>query len=445
VAGRTQDTAGGALLLHPVCAAGVARGKRAGINGEVVGVLPLLQNLFFLFKELLRVPFDLLARTKRRIYEVSRVVDAPKAVAWDVVSAHKIRLEGPPPMELDTDPDPARPGVFTGSCSYGDKRLKFAYQILAETPGEALTLRLLTDECDPVYRVGEDYIGAVAVSGDDRQSAITECCELTHTRLSTRLLMPLTVLRSLYSLKRTAEVRAGRRRRDWTDQVTSAALTGALTLASFSAIFDMSIAVMLLVVVLLHELGHVIAMRWVGIPVRGIYFIPFFGGVAVGDGFGKTEAARGFVALMGPAASMLTTGLFLWLSLQNADPFLSDFALLSAAVNGLNLLPILPLDGGRILQALTSRLSPRGGRAVHGAMLLLGLGLAVWIRDYLLMALILLVAPGVLSMRANSLHKATPLTRGESALLTCAYVATLAFYVGVMVRIWNDAFAAGGP
>ncbi|WP_423415744.1 site-2 protease family protein [Hyphomicrobium sp. B1] len=407
-------------------------------------MLPLLQNLLFLIIELLRVPFDLVVGTKRRIYEVSRFVDAPKTVAWNVVSAHKIKLEGPPPMELDTEPDPARPGVFTGTCQYNDKRLKFAYQILAETPGEAMTLRLLADECDPIYQVGDDYIGAVAVAGDDRQSVITECCELTHTRISTRLLMPLTVLRSLYSLKRTAEARAGRHGRNFGDQLTSAAITGALTFASFSALFDMSTAVILLLVVLLHELGHVLAMRWVGIPVRGIYFIPFFGGVAVGEGFGKSEAVRGFVALMGPAGSMLTTGIFFWLSLQNDDPFLADLVLLSAVVNGLNLLPILPLDGGRILQALTSRLSPRGARAIHGALLLVGVGLAAWFGDYLLMALILLIAPGVLSKQTYALNQVMPLTRREMAWLVCGYGATLLFYIGVAERTWNTPLVAGG-
>ncbi|MBS0252457.1 MAG: site-2 protease family protein [Proteobacteria bacterium] len=407
-------------------------------------MLPLLQNFLFLIIELVRVPFDLVVGTKRRIYEVSRVVDAPKTVTWNVVSAHKITLEGPPPMRLDTEPDPARPGVFTGTCQYNDKRLQFAYQILAETPGEALTLRLLTDECDPIYRIGEDYIGAVAVAGDESRSVITECCELTHTKISTRFLMPLTVLRSLYSLKRTAETRAGRRGRGFSDQLTSAVITGALTFASFSALFDMSTAVILLLVVLLHELGHVLAMRWVGIPVRGIYFIPFFGGVAVGEGFGKSEAARAFVALMGPAASMMTTGLFLWLSLQNDDPFLADLALLSAVVNGLNLLPILPLDGGRILQALTSRLSPRRARAIHGAMLLGGVGLAAWFGDYLLMALILLIAPGVLSKQTYALNLGTPMTRRETAWLICGYGATFLFYIGVAERIWNTPLVAGG-
>jgi Zn-dependent protease len=185
-------------------------------------------------------------------------------------------------------------------------------------------------------------------------------------------------------------------------------------------------------------------MRWVGIPVRGIYFIPFFGGVAVGEGFGKSDAVRGFVALMGPAGSMLTTGIFFWLSLQNDDPFLADLVLLSAVVNGLNLLPILPLDGGRILQALTSRLSPRGARAIHGALLLVGVGLAAWFGDYLLMALILLIAPGVLSKQTYALNQVMPLTRREMAWLVCGYGATLLFYIGVAERIWNTPLVAGG-
>lgn len=411
---------------------------------RVIGLPPLLQNLFFLFKELLRVPFDVLAGTQRRVYLISRAVEAPKDTIWSVASANKIKLEGPPPMELDTEPDPARPGVFTGTCRYGDKPLRFAYQVLDEKPGEALTLRLLMDECDPVYRFGDDYIGAVAVSGDDRRSVITESCELTHTKFVTRLLMPLTVLRSLYSLKRTAETRAGRRERSQSDQIRNALLTGALTFASFYAIFDLSIAAMLLAVVFLHELGHVIAMRWAGIPVRGIYFIPFFGGVAVGDGFGKSEAARGFIALMGPAASMLTTGLFMWLSFQNSEPFLSDLAIMSAAVNGFNLLPIVPLDGGRVLQALTSRLSPRGARAIHALTLLIGVGLAAIIQDFLLMGLIILIAPSVLSVKVSAFHKPTPLSASEMAWLASGYIATFVFYIAVTLRLWNEAMAAGG-
>lgn len=399
---------------------------------------PFVGYLTFLLKELLRVPFDLIAGVKRRIYVISSDVNAPKDVSWAVISAHKIKLESTPPMELDTEPDPLRPGVFSGVCRVGERTLPFAYQVLDERPGEAMMLRLLLNECDPIYRLGEDYVGAVAVAGDDRRSTITNTCELTHTKVLPRLVLPLSLLRGSLSLKRTAEVRAGNGQRTPGDQIKSALITGALTFASFFALFGGSFAAGLLVVILLHELGHVIAMRWAGIPVRGIYFVPFFGGVAVGESLGTSEITRGFVALMGPAFSIVTTILFAFLSFQSSEPFLGDLALLSALLNGFNLLPILPLDGGRVLQALTSRIGQRTGRVIHALMLCIGIGLALIFGDYLLMAVMLLIAPAVLSTAPSSTAKLAPLTRSEFAWLSAGYAATLIFYVAVAVRLWNE-------
>jgi Zn-dependent protease len=401
-------------------------------------VLPLFANVAFLFKELLRIPFDVMAGIERRIYVLSSVVNAPKDICWSVVSAHKIKLESTPPMELDTEPDPLRPGVFSGVCRFGDRALPFAYQVLEERPGEAIMLRLLMSECDPVYRLGEDYVGAVAVSGDDKQATITNSCELTHRKFSTRLIMPLTILRGSQSLKRTAEIRAGNSHRTPADQIKSAGITGALTFASFFALFGGSIAASLLAVIFIHELGHIIAMRWAGIPVRGIYFVPFFGGVAVGENFGTAEVTRGFVALMGPAFSMLTTVLFVFLSNQSNDPFLADLALVSAMLNGFNLLPVLPLDGGRILQALTSRIAPHAARIVHAITLCIGIGLAALSGDYLLLGLIVLITPAVLSTAARGTSTLRPLSLNELGWLTAGYAATATFYVTVALNLWNE-------
>jgi Zn-dependent protease len=267
---------------------------------------------------------------------------------------------------------------------------------------------------------------------------ITNRCELTHTKFSTRLIMPFTALRGIQSLKRTAEVRAGNNDRTPMDQVRNALLTGALTFASFFALFGGSIAASLLIVILLHELGHVIAMRWVGIPVRGIYFVPFFGGVAVGESLGATEATRGFVALMGPAFSMLTTLVCIFLSYQSRDPFISDLALLSALLNGFNLLPILPLDGGHVLQAMTSRLTPGMARAVTTLTFCIGIGLAITFSDYLLLIILLLIAPSILKPAAGDAARLLPLSNAELGWLSAGYLATIAFYVAVTLKVWNE-------
>src|SRR6185312_9313936 len=96
---------------------------------------------------------------------------------------------------------------------------------------------------------------------------------------------------------------------------------------------------------------------------------------------------------------ILTTSIFALLSFQNDDPFLADLALVSAMLNGFNLLPILPLDGGRVLQALTSPIAPGVARIVQAIMLCAGIGLAAVFGDYLLMLLFLLIAPVICARR----------------------------------------------
>ncbi len=179
-------------------------------------------------------------------------------------------------------------------------------------------------------------------------------------------------------------------------------------------------------------------MRWAGIPVRGIYFVPFFGGVAIGDGLAKSEATRGFVALMGPAFSMLTTALFSLLSLQDHEPFLADLSLMSALLNGFNLLPILPLDGGQVLKSLMSRMPPGSTRIVQGIALAIGGVLAAAAGDYLLLVLFLLVAPGVLTTKPPVVAPPAPLSGSETMWLASGYLATLAFYLAVISNLWSD-------
>jgi Zn-dependent protease len=402
-----------------------------------VGTVPqFIFNILFLIKELLRIPYDILSGTRRRRYMMEFDVNAPKDVTWAVASAHKIKLEGFPSLEVDTEPDTSRPGVFTGHYRMNDKQFNFSYRVLEERPGEAITLEVIQQESDRIFNYGQNWICSVAIAGNEAASTLITSYDLTHTRVGTRLTVPLGLLQSTSRIKRTAEVRAGTWALSANAQIKNALITGALTFASFFAMFGMSAAAILIGLILIHEFGHVIAMRWLGIPVRGIYFVPFFGGVAIGDGAAKTEAARGLVAIMGPACSVLTTALFLAVPAEDQHGLPQQMAMMSALLNGFNLLPMLPLDGGHVAQALLSRF---GGSLMRGFRILTGfagISLALWIGDFVLLALLLLLTPSMMK-QTEPAYRLPELTNSEFALLAAAYAATIVFYGSVISKLWG--------
>jgi stage IV sporulation protein FB len=116
----------------------------------------------------------------------------------------------------------------------------------------------------------------------------------------------------------------------------------------------------LFVVVMIHELGHIAAARSYGWRILKLELLPF-GGVAETDEWGTSPALEELVvALAGPfhhiwmvLLSFLFYEVGLW-SKEWSDYFIRG----NLMIAGFNLLPIHPLDGGRILQALLSYVMP---------------------------------------------------------------------------------------
>lgn len=104
--------------------------------------------------------------------------------------------------------------------------------------------------------------------------------------------------------------------------------------------------------VLLHEYGHVLGAKFYGINTRSVTMLPL-GGIASLERMPKDSTQELVIALSGPAVNFI---LGIW-----SLPFalltwgLTDFFLMFAVVNGVllffNLLPIFPMDGGRVLRA----------------------------------------------------------------------------------------------
>ena len=125
-----------------------------------------------------------------------------------------------------------------------------------------------------------------------------------------------------------------------------------VSIAAYSFVFGWTFAIGFVVLLLVHEMGHVIALRREGIKASPPMSIPFLGAVISARSLGDNALAEARVGLAGPilgsvgaAACILVwhvTGNDLWRALAFTGFFLNLF----------NLLPVIPLDGGRAMAAM---------------------------------------------------------------------------------------------
>jgi Zn-dependent protease len=142
-----------------------------------------------------------------------------------------------------------------------------------------------------------------------------------------------------------------------------------------------------------HEVSHSLVARRFGITVNGITLF-LFGGVAEIEGEVPTPTREFAVALAGPATSIAIAGVAALLASAasalgwaGAEGVLVTLAVVNLGVGVFNLLPGLPLDGGRILRAglwratgsfeRATRVAAAGGRVLAALVVALGVAVAI--------------------------------------------------------------------
>ncbi len=126
-----------------------------------------------------------------------------------------------------------------------------------------------------------------------------------------------------------------------------------VTIGAYALIAPLPFAVGLVIMILIHEMGHVFAAKLKGLPVTAPVFIPFLGALITMKKHPTDAVTEAYIAFGGPllgtvgalAAFVLGTGL--------DSPLLISIASIGFFLNLINLMPIHPLDGGRISTAVT--------------------------------------------------------------------------------------------
>ncbi|HWE32130.1 MAG TPA: site-2 protease family protein [Solirubrobacteraceae bacterium] len=125
-----------------------------------------------------------------------------------------------------------------------------------------------------------------------------------------------------------------------------------VSVAAYALLFGWTFAVGLVVLLFVHEMGHVIALRREGIKASAPTFIPFLGAIITSKSLGDNALAEARVGLAGPILGSLAGVVPLLIWHATGDPFWRALAFFAFYLNLFNLIPISPLDGGRAMAAM---------------------------------------------------------------------------------------------
>jgi len=128
-----------------------------------------------------------------------------------------------------------------------------------------------------------------------------------------------------------------------------------ISIVAFAALgaarWDWKFTLWLIPILLFHEAGHWVAMRIFRYRNLRMFFIPLFGAAVTGRHWNVPGWKKGIVSLAGPIPGIAVGVVVAVAALVLNKPWLNELGFLLLILNGFNLLPVLPLDGGHVLHA----------------------------------------------------------------------------------------------
>jgi Zn-dependent protease len=125
-----------------------------------------------------------------------------------------------------------------------------------------------------------------------------------------------------------------------------------VSVGAYALIWGWKFAVGFVGLLFVHEMGHYIQLRREGVRPTGMLFIPFLGAAIGTRSLGGSALAEARVGLAGPILGSLATAALVPVALVTGDDFWKALAFTGFFLNLFNLLPVVPLDGGRAVAAM---------------------------------------------------------------------------------------------
>ncbi len=125
-----------------------------------------------------------------------------------------------------------------------------------------------------------------------------------------------------------------------------------VSIAAYTLIFGLPFAIGFVALLFVHEMGHYIQLRREGVKPGRMIFVPLLGAVISARSFGGSALAEARVGLAGPILGSFGALLVAVASVVFDSDMLRALAFTGFFLNLFNLLPVVPLDGGRAMAAM---------------------------------------------------------------------------------------------
>ena len=195
-----------------------------------------------------------------------------------------------------------------------------------------------------------------------------------------------------------------------------------VTVLAYATKFRLGLVIGFVLITLIHEVGHAVAIRAKGLRAGYMVFIPFIGGAVTLRDQPRSVYDDAQIGLAGPFAGTLASLASLLIFKVTGDPLYLLVALTGFILNLINLLPIGMLDGGRISAAVTKWMWVFGGAV---------LAYKVWRQPNVLLIVILFLAAfqvyaAIVREKEDRFYE---ITGGQRAAVAIAYF-TLVIFLG---------------
>ena len=125
-----------------------------------------------------------------------------------------------------------------------------------------------------------------------------------------------------------------------------------VSVGAYALIWGWRFGVGFVALLFVHEMGHYIQLRREGVRPSGMLFIPFLGAAIGTRSLGGSALAEARVGLAGPILGSLACAALIPVALATGDDFWKALAFTGFFLNLFNLVPVVPLDGGRAMAAM---------------------------------------------------------------------------------------------